>query len=215
MTHYNVLIATPGHSLVAGYVKSLLATIQVLEANNITWTYQNEYSSLVTNAREATIAGSRNVCVTSNQPGLGNFTYDKLFMIDSDIVWNPEQFMKLYSSDMSVVSGVYFESHNGDAVIHEHKDSYRMMTQQEIKYRFNTFPVYGVGFGFVCVKSGVFEDLGRPWFGLGKVQHEIDGTTYTLPLGEDLDWCERVAAKGHQVFVDPSVIVGHTKTMVI
>jgi len=71
MTHYNVLIATPGHSLVAGYVKSLLATIQVLEANNITWTYQNEYSSLVTNAREATIAGSRNVCVTSNQLDLG------------------------------------------------------------------------------------------------------------------------------------------------
>ena len=215
MSHYNVLIATPGHSLVAGYVKSLLATIKVLEENNVTWTYQNEYASLVTNAREATIAGSRNVCVTSREPGLGNFTYDKLFMIDSDIVWNPEQFMKLYQSEKSVISGVYFESSNGDAVIHEHKDSYRMMSQQEIKYRFNTFPVYGVGLGFVCVKKGVFEDIGRPWFGLGRVEHVIDGTKYILPLGEDLDWCERVASKGHQVYVDPSVVVGHTKTMVI
>jgi len=213
--HYNVVIATPGNSLVAGYVKSLLATIKVLEENNITWTYQNEHSSLVTNAREGTIAGSRNVCVTSREPGLGNFTYDKLFMIDSDIVWTPEDFMKLYRSEKSVISGVYYESISGCAVIHEYKDSHRMMDKHEVKYRFNTFPVYGVGLGFVCVKKGVFEDIGRPWFGLGKVEHVIDGCTYFLPLGEDLYWCEKVAAKGHQVYVDPSVVLGHTKSMVI
>jgi hypothetical protein len=54
-----VVITTPGSKLEAEYVKSLMATIHTLQANNISWLYQNEYASLVTNAREATITGSR------------------------------------------------------------------------------------------------------------------------------------------------------------
>ena len=118
MTHFNVVITTPGSKMESAYVRSLLGTIQTLEANNITWTYQNEYASLVTNAREATITGSRNLEVFNSAPGKGQYTYDKLFCIDSDIVWNPEHFLKLYTSDKDVISGVYFEAQGADAMIH-------------------------------------------------------------------------------------------------
>ena len=216
--HFNVVITTPGRTLAAEYVKSLLATVQVLNANNITWHYQNEYASIVTNAREATITGSRNLEVFNSQPGKGQYTYDKIFCIDSDIVWNPEHFLKLCNTEYDVVSGVYFEAQGTDAMIHRTKNDFRPMSRDEIsllQQLGEPFEVYGVGLGFMCVKQGVFESLKRPWYGLGKVEQEIDGVTYYLPLGEDLDWCERVAQNGHKVYVDPTVVVGHMKTNLV
>jgi hypothetical protein len=133
MTHFNVVIMTPGKSLVSEYVKSLLGTIQVLQANNITWHYQNEYASLVTNAREATITGSRNLEVFNSSPGKGQYTYDKIFCIDSDIVWNPEQFLRLYSSDKKVISAVYFDAQGADAMIHKNKNDFRPTSREELQ----------------------------------------------------------------------------------
>lgn len=216
--HFNVVIATPGSKLESGYVKSLLGTIHVLQANNVSWIFQNEYASLVTNAREATITGSRNLEVFNTSPGKGQYTYDKIFCIDSDIVWNPEHFIKLLQSDKDVVSGVYFEEQGASAMIHRNKKDYRPMSREEIaelNSKGEVFPVYGVGLGFVCIKAGVFESLKRPWYGLGKVVQEIDGVTYELPLGEDLHFCERVAENGYQVHVDSSVIVGHIKSNIV
>lgn len=216
--HFNVVITTPGSKMESAYVKSLLGTIQVLQANNITWHYQNEYASLVTNAREATITGSRQLEVFNPSPGKGQYTYDKIFCIDSDIVWNPENFMKLLQSDKDIISGVYYEAQGADAMIHRNKDDFRPMSREEIsvfQQSGNLFPAYGVGLGFMCVKQGVFESLKRPWYGLGKVFQEIDGVTYELPLGEDLYWCDRVAQNGHQVYVDPTVVVGHVKSNIV
>lgn len=216
--HFNIVIATPGNKLESGYVKSLLATVHILQANNISWLFQNEYASLVTNAREATITGSRNLEVFNTSPGKGQYTYDKIFCIDSDIVWNPEHFIKLLQSDYDLISGVYFESQGADAMIHRNKNDYRPMTREEVASQQQVeeiFPVYGVGLGFMCIKSGVFESLKRPWYGLGKVQQEVDGIIYELPLGEDLYFCERVAENGYQVYVDSSVIVGHIKSNIV
>lgn len=216
--HFNVVITTPGHHMCAEYVKSLLATIHILNANNISWIYQNEYASLITNAREATITGSRNLEIFNSSPGKDQYSYDKLFMIDSDIVWNPEHFLKLYSSDKNVISGIYFDSQGADAMIHKQKHDYKPMTREEIiafQKSGNPVEVYGVGLGFMCVKHGVFESLKRPWFNLGKVSQKINDVTYDIPQGEDLYFCERVAENGHKVFVDPTVIVGHVKSNIV
>lgn len=216
--HFNVVITTPGNQMCSEYTKSLLATIDFLQKNNISWFYQNEYASLVTNAREATITGSRNLEIFNPSPGKGQYTYDKIFMIDSDIVWSPEHFLKLYLSDKSIISGVYFEEQGLDAMVHRNKNDYRPMKREEIE-RFqkdsNLIPVYGVGLGFIAIKYGILESLQRPWFGLGKVIHEIDGINYEIPLGEDLFFCERIAEKGHQVYVDPTIIVGHLKSKIV
>lgn len=216
--HFNVVIATPGNSMCADYVKCLMSTIHTLQANNISWLYQNEYASIITNAREATITGSRSLEVFNSSPGKGQYTYDKIFCIDSDIAWNPEQFLRLYSSDKSVISAVYFEAQGADAMIHRQKDDFRPMARNEIELlqQLNEpIEVYGVGLGFMCIQSGVFESLKRPWFGLGKVVQEVDGVTYELPLGEDLYFCEKVAEQGHKVYVDPNVIVGHIKSNIV
>ena len=216
--HFNVVITTPGHHMCAEYVKCLMATIHTLEANNISWIFQSEYASIITNAREATITGSRNLEVFNPAPGKGQYTYDKLFMIDSDIVWNPEQFLRLYASNKDLISAVYFEAQGADAMVHRAKNDFKPMKREEIQLLQQLdepIEVYGVGLGFMCVKSGVFESLKRPWFGLGKVIQEVDGVVYELPLGEDLYFCEKVADQGHQVYLDPQVIVGHVKSNVV
>jgi hypothetical protein len=195
-----------------------MATIHTLEANNISWIFQSEYASIITNAREATITGSRNLEVFNPAPGKGQYTYDKLFMIDSDIVWNPEQFLRLYASNKDLISAVYFEAQGADAMVHRAKNDFKPMKREEIQLLQQLdepIEVYGVGLGFMCVKSGVFESLKRPWFGLGKVIQEVDGVVYELPLGEDLYFCEKVAEQGHQVYLDPQVIVGHVKSNVV
>ncbi len=202
----------------AEYVKCLMATIHTLDANNISWIFQSEYASIITNAREATITGSRNLEVFNSVPGKGQYTYDKLFMIDSDIVWNPEQFLRLYASNKDLISAVYFEAQGADAMVHRAKNDFKPMKREEIQLLQQLdepIEVYGVGLGFMCVKSGVFESLKRPWFGLGKVIQEVDGVIYELPLGEDLYFCERVAEQGHQVYLDPQIIVGHVKSNVV
>lgn len=213
--HFNVVIATPGNQMCAEYVKCLAKTIRILEQNNISWIYQSEYTSIITNAREATITGSKNLEVFNTSPGKDQYTYDKIFCIDSDIVWSEEQFIKLYTSDKSIISAVYYDANGTNAMVHHKKNDFKFMNRKDIEKIKEIFPVYGVGLGFVCIKFGVFESLKRPWFTLGKMVNEIDGIEYEIPQGEDLHFCERVSEKGHQVFVDPTIVVGHMKSNII
>ena len=139
-------------------------------------------------------------------------------MIDSDIVWSPEQFLKLFFSEKSIVSGIYFEESGSDAMVHKQKNDYRPMKREEIEIlakEDQLVPVYGVGLGFVCFNFGVLESLKRPWFGLGKVIQKVDDVEYEIPQGEDLFFCERIAEKGHQVYIDPTIIVGHVKSRIV
>jgi len=216
--HFNVVIATPGNQMCADYVKSLMATVYALQINNISWIYQSEYASIITNAREATVTGSKNLEIFNSSPGKDQYTYDKIFFIDSDIVWSPDQFLKLYSSDKSAISAVYYEVQGRDAMIYREKNEFYPMKREEIEACQKTgdlFTAYGVGLGFMCLKAGVIESIKRPWFTLGKVIQEDNGIQYEIPQGEDLYFCERIAERGHQVFVDPTVVVGHVKSSIV
>ena len=74
--------------------------------------------------------------------------------------------------------------------------------------------VGAIGFGFVCIKSGVFESLTRPWFQSAITTIEVDGKDYTFPIiGEDISFCERARKNGYDIWFDPTVRVTHHKTM--
>ena len=42
--HVNIIIATPGHSMISGYVKSILALTDRLNQEKLTWAWSSEYS---------------------------------------------------------------------------------------------------------------------------------------------------------------------------
>lgn len=213
MNHYDVLIATPGHSMESGYVRSLMETIAELSSRGMTYKWLNAYSSLVHNAREMTATGSqgRELNPLDKGPLGDSATYNKIFWIDSDISWTVDDFFKLYDSDYDVITGAYILSDgetpsvNGFGVDgHITKSSISAMT---IPIR-----IKSMGFGFVAIKSGVFERLDRPWFGHYSQRLGIGNDKFIETyLGEDVSWCINADRNGIELYFDPSVLVNHTK----
>lgn len=196
----------------ADYVKSLLATISELNKGGISWAYTNGYSSHVANAREVALSGTFQNDMTNSKPLSGTVTYDKLLWIDSDIAWNPEDVIKLYESDQDVVSGAYLFA-SGEVAAYE-KFMGNGYSYEDIKDKTELMEIDGCGFGFLCIKSGVFESLSRPWFQSVTTKLEIDGKECDFPVtGEDISWCVRTKEKGFKIWLDPTVQVTHHKTM--
>ena len=68
-----------------------------------------------------------------------------------------------------------------------------------------------VGMGWMLVKKGVFESIKYPWF--EPIRKTIGGyTDFTM---EDVAFCHKAIEQGHDIYVDPKIIVGHEKTVVL
>jgi len=217
MEHYDVLIATPGAKLEAQYVKSLVRTLAECDKRGITYKWLNAYSSLVHHARELTITGGEGLTLNPNHRGpVGDsVTYNKIFWIDSDIEWEPEDFFKLYDSELDVVSGAYLLA-DGVTTTIQLDGGRGGLSKEDAIAMVETIKVQSVGFGFVAVASGVFEKIQRPWFAhLSQAITNDQGEQLYDSLGEDISWCLRALNAGFDVYFDPNVLVNHIKTVPI
>jgi hypothetical protein len=207
--HVNIIIASPGHSMMTIYVKSLLALTDMLNKEGITWAWSSEYSSMVSDAREMTLNGNNRNDVNERRPFKGEITYDKILWIDSDIAFNPDDAMALIKSDKDIISGAYLLA-SGEVTAYP-KLLGQGYTFNEVKEMTKPVQIAGCGFGFIAVKSGVFESLTRPWFQSAFV---TDDNGFTFPMmGEDLSWCKRVTDNGYEIWFDPTIRVTHHKIM--
>lgn len=217
MNHFDVLIATPGHNLEAHYVKSLVDTLAECDSRGVSYTWLNSYSSLIHNARETTLTGGDGVTLNPLDKGpLGDsVTYNKVFWIDSDIFWTPENFFRLYDSEHEVVAGAYLLADGVTTSVHAWGTPGGIPKKEILKMKEVT-RIQSTGFGFVAIKSGVFERLERPWFGhyTQKVQTGPNSSIETY-LGEDISWCVNAYRHGVEIYFDPSVLVGHMKKVKI
>ena len=217
MNHYDVLIATPGAKLESRYVRSLVETLAECDKRDISYKWLNAYSSLVHHARELTASGGEGLNLNPDDRGpLGDsVTYNKIFWIDSDISWTPEQFFKLYDAEHEVISGAYLLADGVTTTVHT-QEYLQGIPKNVIKNMKETTQVQSIGFGFVAIKSGVFERMERPWFA-HMLQPIMNSRGESLPdaLGEDISWCVRAYKAGIPIHFDPSVLVNHTKTVEI
>lgn len=200
--------------MMAIYVRSLLATTQMLNEKQITWAFSTEYSSMVSDAREMTLNGDSRNEIKNTKPFKGNITYDKILWIDSDIAWSPEDVLKLYESDKDIVSGAYLLA-SGEVTAYKKLLGPGYTFEEVLKMK-DLEKVDGTGFGFLCVKQGVFESLSRPWFQSSWITMEDEETKeeFSFPImGEDLSWCKRAREAGFEIWLDPTVKVIHHKTV--
>lgn len=200
--------------MMAIYVRSLLATTQMLNEKQITWAFSTEYSSMVSDAREMTLNGDSRNEIKNTKPFKGNVTYDKILWIDSDIAWSPEDVLKLYESDKDIVSGAYLLA-SGEVTAYKKLLGPGYTFEEVLKMK-DLEKVDGTGFGFLCVKQGVFESLSRPWFQSSWITMEDEETKeeFSFPImGEDLSWCKRAREAGFEIWLDPTVKVIHHKTV--
>jgi hypothetical protein len=217
MKHYNVLIATPGSSMEANYVKSLVETLSECSERGITFKYLSSYASLVHNARELTMTGLNSVELNPDDTGPlgGTVSYDKIFWIDSDISWEPWQFFRLYESELDVVTGAYILADNITTSVHDWETT-SYIPKQEIMKMTEIKRIQSCGFGFIAMKSGVFEKIERPWFKHYKQSiKKSDNSEIEIVIGEDISWCIDAYKNGIDIFLDPDVLVKHTKKIPI
>jgi hypothetical protein len=213
MEHYDVLIVTPGSSMEKKYVVSLMATIKELDSNNISWAYSSFSNSDVAIAREQSVAGVGDPFDFKefDGPMAGSITYNKIFFIDSDIYWTPEDFLNLYYSDYEFISGVYLQADMVNTTLFRkipgsNTTGIEVLLKEEIFRRTFIFEVEAVGLGFCCLKQGALEKIKRPWF-----SHVIK----TMPTGgvympsEDISFCSKAKDAGIKIFAEPAVLVGH------
>jgi hypothetical protein len=213
--HYNVVFLTPGSSMVPAYVRSLVETTKVLNERGISYHYVSRYSSFVPTARELTALDYPSHDFASTEIAQGRFTYDKLMWIDSDIEWTPEDFLRLYESELDIISGLYVLDSAG-TVAAQLPDTRGVPTRMnKVEFMLHDLPVEvgGVGFGFVCIKKGVFESIPRPWFLIGRIQWNPD-SEMRVNVGEDYSWCGNAQRAGFKIWVDPKVKLLHHKSTV-
>lgn len=213
-SHYNVVIATPGFSMKAEYVQSLVKTTAWLNKEGLSYIYLNKYSSFVPSARELTATNTFSHNWHTRQIGSGDFTYDKIIWIDSDVEWDVEDFKKLWESDLDIVSGLCQTGPEGTVGVHFPDSDGRPTRVNKVEFLLHDEPVEvgGVGFAFVAMKSGVFENMERPWFLIRRIKWE-DVDFYTN-VGEDYSWCANAQSSGYKIWVDPQIKVKHHKETV-
>lgn len=98
MAKPTVLICSPafGGNFTHAYVLSIMATVPVLHAEGIKYGF-------LTIPTESLISRLRNRCA---QVALAH-KVDKLFFIDADVGWTPDQFLQIYYSKKALVGGTY------------------------------------------------------------------------------------------------------------
>lgn len=207
--HYNIVFATPANSFTPSYLRSLLISTRAIEQEGLTWNFLSRGGSLVAMAREETIGGWDTNNVNMKKPCSGEFTYDMIMWIDSDIAWEPADIFKLYNSKKDIISGCYLMENRSIPIYNQPRGG--MMPESMLDDYTKPFKVAGCGFGFLGVKSGVFENMPRPWFGPESVPDGDNGEVFLL-IGEDLSWCTKAIKAGFDIWVDPSVRVVHQKT---
>lgn len=198
----------------AEYVKSLLTTIDWLNKEGMTYTFLSKYSSFVPAARELTATNTFTPNWETQLIGSGEFTYNKILWIDSDISWDLEAFIRIIRSDKEIIGGLYQTGRDGRVAVNIWDEQGRPTVVNKVKYLLHDEPtkVDGLGFGFICMKYGVFELMPRPWFKILEV--EVEGSDFPINLGEDYSWCLSAQRAGFEIWVDPLVKVEHHKEII-
>lgn len=157
------------------------------------------------------------------KPFDGKIDYDIMFWVDSDILFDAEQVVRLINHDVDIVSGVYIMHDNQHYPIvdtmdhayflkHGHYAFWDRKRLTELQEKGNLVPVDYIGFGFMCIKKGVFERMKYPFFSPRLITFDTDNVREWA--SEDVSWCMTVRETlGLQVLVDPKVVVGHQKLM--
>lgn len=212
--HFDVLIATPGKMLVAEYVESLVETTKWLNEKGLTYKFLNKQSSFIPSGRELVATNTYSHNWETREVGSGEFTYGKIFWIDSDISWDIEAFKTIYESDLDIVGGLYQTHPNGTVAVAKFDADGRPVKVHESEFILEDEPVevYGIGFGFVAMKQGVFEKCDRPWFKIEQIVWPEVG--FETNVGEDYSFCINARRNGFKVSVAPTVKVLHHKDTV-
>lgn len=155
--------------------------------------------------------------------------YDLSMWIDSDVIYEPQDFENLYRTlignpEADMVTGFYMmNSEERSTVVGEFatKES-NWLTQyhyiDKIKELAENVPEHSLipadfsGFGFVIIKTKVFNAMTYPWFESQLTRRETGESTFPT---SDCYFFKKAKQLGFKLFANYKVILGHQKTIVL
>lgn len=140
--------------------------------------------------------------------------HNRIFMIDADMAWKATDFIRLVclSAKMDVIGGIYCAREDPPKFFID-ADLDGMRANE-----WGCLPFRGFGLGFTIVHRHILEELAEDspklkFPGRDKPIAHIftDGTTEdgSEYQGEDMRFFGRIRARGHAVWIDPTVVLGH------
>jgi len=217
-----VLFCLPGKEYSGNFLKCWTNLLVACLRKGIVAHVSQHHSPVVYFVRNMCLGGDYSYGV-KQEPFQGKLDYDYIMWIDSDILFTPENFFSLLEHDKDIVSGLYMMADNQHYAVSENwsddkkiqNGDFDFVTREKLAEKDGLFKVAYSGLGWMLVKKGVFESLEYPWF--RPMWTEItDGDKIIKDFaGEDATFCKMVAEKGFDVWVDPKVVVGHEKKMII
>lgn len=185
--YYDVVIATPGETFDQHYVWSIINTTKFLNDSGISYIWLNDYSSHVGEVRQRLAEQA------------SSLSYNKLFWIDSDIYWDVKDFIKLYNSNLDIVSGCYLTT--AGVVAAQDLEGYSI-PPEDILSEDKIIQVRSTGFGFLCMKKNIIESLSNPFSPIDDIPNE------------DVAFCVRAKNELNiSTWLDTSIKLEHFRTM--
>jgi len=193
-----VLIGTPSYTgqLHAFYVDSLINTIKVCSKVGI-----DIYHLFV--CFDALVQRARNDLFKIAY----NDGFDYLFFIDSDMVWNPQDFLRLINHRKDIVLGAYRQKT-------DEREVYTFRVKENPKIGGDLVEIDSGGFGFMCISKETIKKMYEtaPEYTNGDIKNRLVSSVEILEgefTGEDILFCKKWAALGGEVFLDKKIALGH------
>ena len=222
-----IVFCLPGRNVSYVYLKNFVQLCFDIVQSGMSIQISQDYSSMVNFAR-CKCLGANVLRGPDQVPWDGKLEYDYQIWIDSDIVFNTDQFWQLLDlanngeEEKEIVAG-WYATEDGTTTSVAHwleEDDFRKNggvmnheTVESISKRKKPFTVDYTGFGWVAIKKGVFEKLPYPWFA-PKMQVFESGAVQDM-CGEDVSFCLDAIEAGYEIWCDPRIRVGHEKSRII
>lgn len=189
-----IAFCIPGPTFSGWFLENWTRLIQTLPSD-VEWRLFRNYNPNVHVVRNQVLERAR------------MFKPDYYMWIDSDINFTPDNFYRLLTHDnVSIVSGIYIMKttypYNDFAC---GKLEGGTLTRDDIKGQEDLIEVKANGLGWMLVKGKVFEHDGL----------EQPFTQDEHGTGEDALFQMRAKELGYRSYIDPSLIVGHEKMMIL
>lgn len=127
-----------------------------------------------------------------------------LMFIDSDVIFPPDGMEQLLRQQKTVIGGTY-RLKNPTQKIAAHKPlGTEYGPGREMKLSDTpkgTHEVRAIPTGFMLVDLNAVRNIPQPWFDFSPNDDSF--------MGEDVWFCEKLREHGHQIFLDPTIPIGH------
>ena len=163
-----VVFCLPGKSFSNNFLESWTKLLLHCLSFNLQIAMKWAYTSNVYQVRNLCLMGKPTLGI-DQKPFGGNLDYDYIMWIDSDSVFTPEQFARLFAQmeqnkDLHILSGLYFrEGKKNFATVLNLKSKYfekhgeaKFLTPKDIKGLKGLLRVDYTGMGFMMIKYGDF-----------------------------------------------------------